>query len=345
MVDGYERWNIHRPRAAGPACEVHAIKSLSTALLLVAFIALAVANHAPLRAQTLPVVRVAMIPIEPAALVYYAKENGFFAKAGIDVDVDQNPSTPALASAVVSGTYDIAYGTVPTLAVAHVKGLPFVLLAPGIASSSRHFGGAIMVAENSTIKTAADLNGKTIGTAGLNTIAEYLPRAWIDKNGGDSSTVKFIELPFPSTPDAIASGRIDAAYLAEPFVTIAEQKHLARILTTGDDAISPTDYIATGWFATAPWAKAHADLIVRFQRAMQEAAAWADANPTKVIPILVKDLRADPILVAQTRRPFYPQRLSAAQIQPWIDVTARYAKFPPFRADDLIYVPAQRAAQ
>ena len=295
----------------------------------------------PSRAQAMATLRVAMIPIEPAAGVYYAKENGFFEKAGLDVDITQSASTPALAAAVLSGTYDIFYGTVPTIATAHSKGLPFVMIAPGISDSAAHFGGAVMVALNSTLKTGRDFNGKTLATAGLNTIAEYLPRAWIDKTGGDSSTVKFVEMPFPVTADAIAAGRVDGAYLAEPFVTIAEQKHLARQLTTGDDAIASGEYVATGWFTTAQWAKAHPDLVARFQRAIGEAAAWADANPAKVVPILAKDLKADPALVAQSRRPYYPERLIAAQVQPWIDLTAKYAKFPSFKAEELIYIPAR----
>lgn len=296
---------------------------------------------APGGAQAMTTLKIALIPIEPAATAYYAKENGFFTKAGLDVEIDQNPSTPALASAVASGTYDIAYGTVPTLATAHSKGLPFVLVAPGIADSPVHFGGAIVVGVNSTAKTGKDLNGKTLGTAGLNTIAEYLPRAWIDKTGGDSSTVKFIEMPFPVTPDAIASGRIDGAYLAEPFVTIAEKKGAGKILTTGDDSIGSGEYLATGWFATAQWAKAHPDAIARFQKAMSEAAAWANANKDKVVPILAKDLHADPALVSQARRPYFPERLVAAQVQPWIDITARYAKFPTFKADEIVYVPGR----
>ena len=269
------------------------------------------------------------------------KRTAFFSKAGLDVEIDQNASTPALTAAVLAGTYDIAYNTVATLATAHSKGLPFVLIAPGIASSTQHFGGAIVVGVNSTVKTGKDLNGKTLGTAGLNTIAEYLPRAWIDKTGGDSSTVKFIEMPFPVTPDAIGSGRVDGAYLAEPFVTIAEKKGLGKILTQGDDAISPNETVSTGWFTTTTWAHAHPDLVAKFQRAMGDAALWANANHDKVVPLLVKDLHADPVLVGQARRPYYPERLTVSQIQPWVDVTAHYAKFPTFKADDLMYVPAK----
>jgi ABC-type nitrate/sulfonate/bicarbonate transport system substrate-binding protein len=290
------------------------------------------------RAQTGGKIRVAMIPNEPAAMVYYAQDMGFFAKEGLDVDIAQNPSTPAIASAVVTGTYDIAYATISTLAVAHVRGLPFVMIAAGVGNLPGRPSGGIMVPVNSTASTGKDFNGKTFGAAGLNTLAEYLPRAWIDKHGGDSTTVRFVEIPFPETPDALAAGRIDASYLTEPFITIAEKKHIARFLTSGDDAIAKS-YTSTAWYTTEAWAKAHPDLVARFARVMSQTARWANDNPTLVIPMLAKYLKADPVLAAEEKRPYYVDRLSLPMLQPWIDVTARYAKFAPFPAADMVYVP------
>lgn len=288
-------------------------------------------------AQTLPVIRAAMIPIEPASSIYYAADNGFFAHAGLDVEIAQNPSTPALAAAVAAGTYDIAYAPISTLAVAHSRGLPFVIIAPGIITVPGEIAGAIMVPTNSPIKTAADFNGKTFGCAALSTIAEYQPRAWIDKHGGDSTTVKFVEIPFPETIAALNSGRIDASYLVEPFITIATKSGTVRLLTTGDDAIG-TRFLSTAWYTTAQWAAAHPDLVVRFGSAMLDAAQWANANTDKVVPILSKELKADPVLTAAAHRALFAERLVPAEIQPWIDVTAKYAKFAPFPATQLLYV-------
>ena len=291
-------------------------------------------------AQTPATLRVGIIPIEPTCSAYYAKENGFYEKAGLDVEITAGASTPALAAAVVAGTYDIAYSTVSTLATAHARGIPFVIIAPaGVINGSKAIGG-IVVAETSTIKTAKDFNGKTFGTSGLNTLAEYLPRAWVDKNGGDSSTMKFIEIPFPQIGDALAAGRIDAAYLVEPFLTIAKTRNVARFLSTGDDAIAPV-YLASAWYATIAWAKAHPDLVARFAAAMAEAGRWANANPAKVVPIIAAHLKADPAVTASAPRTDFTDRLVAAQIQPWIDITARYAKFPPFPSSDLVYSPTR----
>jgi hypothetical protein len=54
-----------------------------------------------------------------------------------------------------------------------------------------------MVPVNSTVQSGKGLDGKLLGAAALNAIAEYLPRAWIDKNSGNMSTVKFVEIAFP----------------------------------------------------------------------------------------------------------------------------------------------------
>ena len=291
------------------------------------------------RAQAPGAIRAAMIPIESAASIYYASNNGYFSKAGLDVQITQNPSTPAVAAAVASGTFDIAYATISTLAAAHVRGLPFVVIGAGVGFIPGVVPGAIMVPVNSPIKTAKDCNGKTFATAGLGTIAEYLPRAWIDKNGGDSTTVKFVEVTFAETAAAMTAGRVDAAYMVEPFLTVAAKKGDARILATGDDAIGPK-FTSTGWYATSQWAKAHPDLVERFANAMMESARWANANQTKVVPILAKELKVDPVLAAAAHRPYFVERLVAEQLQPWIDITAKYGKFAAFPASELVYTKA-----
>ena len=50
-----------------------------------------------------------------------------------------------------------------------------------------------------------------------------------------------------------------------------------------------------------------------------------------------------PALIAPARRVFFPVRINATQAQPWIDVTSKYAKFAPFRAEELIDPGALRA--
>ncbi len=44
-------------------------------------------STAPLHAQTIPVLRIGAIPLKNSAQVFYAKDMGFFAKAGLEVDI------------------------------------------------------------------------------------------------------------------------------------------------------------------------------------------------------------------------------------------------------------------
>jgi NitT/TauT family transport system substrate-binding protein len=287
-------------------------------------------------AADLPTIKVGMLPIEPSCQPYYAQQNGYLQQAGIALDISVIPTSPVIMQALLSGTYDIGYSTITTLITAHTKNIPVVIIAPSGVISNNVFQGGIVVPVNSTIKTGRDFNGKTFAVSGLGTQAEFLPRAWIDKNGGDSTTVKFVEIPFPLDGDALVAGRADASYLVEPFFTIATKKGQVRLLTTGDDAIGPA-YLASAWYATAAWAQAHPDLVARFSRAMGQAATWATNNPDKVVPIVASTFKVDPQLTAQVHRATFTDKLVDAQIQPWINVLAKYQGFQPFPASELIF--------
>jgi ABC-type amino acid transport substrate-binding protein len=80
------------------------------------------------------------------------------------------------------------------------------------------------VAKNSPIRSAKDLNGKIIAVPGLGTNAEYAVHEWLDLNGADTASVKFIELAYAAMPAALEAGRIDAAHVAEPFIERDQQQ-------------------------------------------------------------------------------------------------------------------------
>jgi NitT/TauT family transport system substrate-binding protein len=289
-------------------------------------------------AQTVAHIRLAMVPVENAAQAYYAIEQGFFQGAGLNVEIQPISNAPAIVSAIVGDVADIGFSTVGPLALAHLRGLPVAFVAAAHVSDERNPTGALVVASDSPIQRAADLTGKIIAANGLATPSEYIPRAWVDRNGGDASTLRFVEMPFSEMPAALAAGRIDAAQISEPFMTEALQQHHARILVYA--AAVTKDALQGGWFTTLQWARAHGAALKRFNAAMRQTAAWANANPALCVPILVKYLKVDPQVATMVHRAKFAERLSAAKVQPMIDLSAKYAKFKPFPARDLIYVPS-----
>lgn len=287
-------------------------------------------------AQGAPVrLRVAYVPFEGAAQVLYAQEEGFFAKEGIVAELQPIASPAAIASAVASGAVDIGFSSITIVAVAHSKGVPLVLVAAGplaVAPNAPRSGGFI-VAANSAIHAAKDLDGKTLCAAGLATLTEFAPRAWIDANGGDSATVKFIEVPYSAMHEAVISGRCAAGYLTEPFYTPAKPD--TRTLAWTLDAISK-NYLGGAWIATPAWSHDHADAVARFAAAMRDAANWADRQPPAIVGILVKYTGGDAATVASEIRDVFAERLTPELVQPSIDVAARYLHFPGFPASAIL---------
>lgn len=140
-------------------------------------------------------VRVGTIPIDAEAQVFYAKDQGFFEEVGLDVEIQSIPNGAAIASAVQSGSLDIGCSNLVSIATAIERGLPFNLVAPGAIYSSESPSTELLVAKDSPIQSAKDLNDKVVAINGLKNITQVGAQAWIDENGGDSSTVQFIELP------------------------------------------------------------------------------------------------------------------------------------------------------
>jgi ABC-type nitrate/sulfonate/bicarbonate transport system substrate-binding protein len=280
-------------------------------------------------------IKIATIPIDTGAEAFYAHDQGFFKKAGLDASIERITNGPAIAAAVVSGAVDIGFSNLVSLAIAFKKGVPITLIAPAGMYSSKAPTSTCQVALNSPIKTAKDMNGKIFATNGLKNIGEFGPRAWIDANGGDSSTVKFVEMPFPDMAGALTQGRIDAAVMAEP--TMTEAKGQTRFLSNCYDGIGPT-YMIGAYFTTSAWATAHPDLVRKFQTAMRDTAIWANKNTAASAVILARESKMNPEIAAKMYRAVYPEKLEVSAIQPVINVTAKYGGLPAaFPATDMMF--------
>jgi NitT/TauT family transport system substrate-binding protein len=290
-------------------------------------------------AQTPAPIHVATIPIDSGSEAFYAKDAGFFEKNGLDATVQPITNGPAIIAGVVGGAIDVGFSNLVSLEAAYKKGVPIVLIAAAGLYLDAAPTTLLMADDGSAIKTGKDLDGKIIATNGLKNIGQYAPAAWVDQNGGDSSTVKFVEMPFPEMAGALAQHRIDAAIIAEP--TLSDARTTTRVLGKPYSAIGK-EYLIGAWFASAAWAKAHPDLVARFAASMRDTAVWANANQAKSAAILAKYATIDPAVAAKMTRAKFAEALTPALVQPTIDITAKYkgidASFP---AQEMIYQAAR----
>jgi NitT/TauT family transport system substrate-binding protein len=304
-----------------------------TPLLTAAFACAALAGG--LGAQDLPTVRVITPPIDAGAQAFFAREMGFYKKAGLNVEVATANSGAAVAAAVAGGAADLGQSNVVTNASAHERGLPFVFIAAASLFDSRQHQNAVVVTPNSPIRTVQDLRGKTIAVSGLKNITEIGVDAWLDANGIAPSSIKAVEMPFATMAEAVASGRIDAADMTFPELSDALAKKQVRVVAYPLEALGK-EWLLSGWFTTAAWAKAHPELVRAYVRAMTETADWANRNHDLSAKILER-VTGIPVNPTSPRVP-YARVLDPQAMQPVIDASAKYGALKAtFPAADLVY--------
>ena len=102
--------------------------------------------------------------------------------------------------------------------------------------------------------------------------------AWVDKNGGKSSKVKFVEVPFPQMEAALIAGKVDAISVQEPFATAALEKGKARVLAHPWGDVLPKFLIAS-WFASDKWIQKNKPTGQAFVRAINRGIDAIQADP------------------------------------------------------------------
>jgi NitT/TauT family transport system substrate-binding protein len=273
---------------------------------------------------------------DSAAEGFYAQDMGFFKAAGFDAKLVQMQNAASMTSAMMSGDLEVGVGSIGVIAMAHEKALPLRFFAPASVFDGTIGTSALMVAKDSTARTGADLNGQTVAVNGLKDLTQFTSAAWIDQNGGDVRTIKFVEMPFSEMAVALQQHRVAAAFITEPFLEAA--KPIARILGYTQESIAKKYYVM-GWFSTDTWARQHADIARRFRLVMQKTAEWANAHPAESGAILARYSRLSPETVSTMIRSHYDTapKLDPALMQPVIDTAAKYGTLTkPFPAAEII---------
>ncbi|HEV8022390.1 MAG TPA: ABC transporter substrate-binding protein, partial [Candidatus Lustribacter sp.] len=194
----------------------------------------------------------------------------------------------------------------------------------------------LVVRKDSPIRGGADLNGKIVAAPALGDFFSITMRAWVDQNGGDSSTLREIELPTAGTPAALAAGRIDAAVLNEPVLSQTLNDGLTRVLGKPYDAIATRFPIACN-FALTDFISANRDAIQRFYRAMLQGNVFGNAHPDQTAPWLADVSKVDLAKINRGHREVLAESIDVALVQRVIDAAARYRAIDrSFDAHDLI---------
>ncbi|MBQ0851526.1 ABC transporter substrate-binding protein [Streptomyces sp. BH-SS-21] len=260
-------------------------------------------------------VKVGIIPIVDVAPLYLGQKKGFFGSRGIELDMVSAQGGAAIIPGVVSGQFQFGFSNTTSLMVAQVKGVPVRSVVNGAASNGKVGGDVtgVGVSKDSPIKSAADLAGHTVAVNTLQNIGDTTVRESVRVAGGDPSEVEFVEIPFDQMPAALDGGRVDAAWMGEPAMTIAKGQG-ARVVASPFAETDPKLTVAT-YFTSAQLAERDPGLVKRFAEAMTESLKYATGHPDEARQVLSTYTKIDGDVLAKLTLPGWPADVDMASLE------------------------------
>ena len=268
-------------------------------------------------------VRVASAPDEDILATLWAIQSGIFQKHGLDVDLRLSNSGSAVAAGVIGHAIDIGKSSLFSLIAAHLRSIPFELVAAAAVYDSNIPTVGLLVKTGSAIRTAADLNDKTISVQALNDQYAVAVKAWADQRGGDSSTLHFLELPNSAAAQAIDAGRVDAAATTNPILSEALAAGKVQLIGHPFDGIGRF-FIQAAYFCTSDYARDNRDTVERFARAIEESSAYVNAHHAQTATVLSNFTKVPLDVISHMTRTELTAKLDPAGIQPVIDAAFKY---------------------
>ncbi len=278
------------------------------------------------------------------AAMFVAIEKGFFKTEGLELDTVPMAGGAVIVQGVTSGDLQFGWSNVISLYQAHVEGFDFKLIAGGATNvRGTNETHAIIVGKDSAIKRAKDLEGKTVAVNTLNNIVHLMAMAWVDKNGGNSRKIKFVEVPFPQMAPVLIAGKVDAISVHEPFAAAAARRPETRVLSNPwGDVLAK--FLIASWFASEKWIQKNKPVAQSFVRAVNRGVDAIHADPEGARRAMIKWAGLNPDMVTKIGLPLFEKGIHEKDLQVTMDLTYKYKMISrPLKAKEVLSDLARKA--
>ena len=299
-----------------------------------------------------PDVTVAVVPTTDSTGFYIALKQGLFAAQGLHVKYVPAISAETVINQQALGQIDVVGGNYVSDIEAQVhydNGQRATSQAnpsnSQIAADLDIFAEASVMQPNfvglftpagSPITSAQDLRGKTIGINAPGNVAYLLVAAYLEANAVSPSSVHFKSIPFPLMAQALLTHQVNVAFLAEPFVTLAQQADGLTELTNLDEGQS-TAFPIEGYTVTKEFAKKYPGTLAAFERALEQGQEIADTDRFAAEKAMVAFSGIDAVTAAIVTFESYPiGQVDAVRIQRVADDMREFHLIPQFKVSQII---------
>ncbi len=271
--------------------------------------------------------------------LYVARAEGWFADAGLDVEIVENDSG-GVEQAVASGRADIGISTSEALLPARAEGVPLV----SIATVAPHNYSSLMSLSETGISRPRDLEDKTYGGYGGALETELLDQL-VTCDGGDFSKVKTTEVGDVDYLAGLDQGRFDFVWVFSGWDGVrASQIEGASIdeLAFQDNTDCIPDWYTPIYVASESTLADHPDAVRAFLSVVARGYDLAVADPTEAATLMHEQVPESDLALLEASAGFYSTRFVAPDASWGVQDPTVWSEFEAFaRQAGLIAEPVE----
>ncbi|ARN18754.1 ABC transporter substrate-binding protein [Piscinibacter gummiphilus] len=260
-------------------------------------------------AAMLPAVAFADTPIKvvlnwkyqgPQAWFFVAQDKGYFKAEGLDVTIDQGEGSAASITKVAAGAYQAGFGDINAVIDLAAKRPADAPVAVYMLYNTPPF--TIVVKKDSPIRTAKDLEGKTLGAPANDGALKLFP-AFAKAAKVDPSKVSISNMAPNLREQMLMRGQVDGVFgyintiaFSARLVGLDPEKDL-RFINYGDNGL---DLYSNAVVFSRAFVKENPKAVTGFLKALNRAINDSLANPEMAMdsvmkrePLLKRDIERD----------------------------------------------------
>ncbi|HEX2928535.1 MAG TPA: ABC transporter substrate-binding protein [Candidatus Binatia bacterium] len=216
------------------------------------------------------------------ATIWTAKEMGFYAKHGLDVELLLLVGAPLAVTALVSGETPIVHAGASAVVTSNLQGSGAVLVAGG----ANRFPYVLFVTDE--IKRVEDLRGKKFGVSRIGSADNAAAITVLDKYGIKENDITYVQAgSIPARLAAMQTNALQATLLQAPETLKAKEIGMRALM---DFTKLDVEWQQNGVATTRDYIKKKPDTVRRFIRAYVEGSHYNLTNPKGAQKILQKYL-------------------------------------------------------
>lgn len=204
-----------------------------------------------------------------------------FKKDNIKVNFHEITTGPEQTQALAAGEIDFLHALGGTSAlIAASNGVELKILN----TYSRSPKGFMILTNNNSIKSAADLVGKKVaGPKG--TILHQVLISALDKEGLSMDDVEFVNMGIPEASAALSDGSVDAALIAGP-AALKAMKSGSKLVANGEGLVDGIIVTAV----STDFAEKHPEIVERFMKVEKETLEYVNNNFDEAMEKVAKEV-------------------------------------------------------